>query len=247
MYAICLTYHILARQITSDKAQEIPSALPSRLSVRADAFPGYVLGDIELIGDQIREGTTNTYAVVDTVTLEDTKRVVAKPTDRFRINAQAGDALDNDDTLAVTSINIEYDRSLEHVYEMSGAATSVNGVPRSAGSPPFMSSITVTFRNANDTSYAYFAAQAAGTEYKADWVVTGDQIGSTGIYYSITRSFPRLKIIQFPQHPLANSGDNPLTVVFKVLAAASNPTGMISTMPYSIWQNTRAVSALQIG
>jgi hypothetical protein len=130
---------------------------------------------------------------------------------------------------------------------MKGAATSVNGIPRSSGNPPFMSDITVTFRNCNDAAYAYFAAQAAGTEYKADWTVVGDQIGSTGIYYQIARSFPRLKIIQFPQHPLSNSGDNPLTVVFKVLAAASNPTGMISTMPYSIWQNTRAVSALQVG
>jgi hypothetical protein len=237
----------VARQITSDKAQEMPSGLPTRLSVRCENPPNYVMCETEIIGDQIREGSVNTFAQVDTVTLEDAKRVVVKPTDKFRINAQAGDALADGDKLDIVSLEIDYQRQLEHVREIRNAASSVNGQPRSSGNPPFSATLTVTFRNCGDSAYAYFAAQLAGTEYKADLTVTGDQIGSTGVYYSIVRSFPRLKILQFPQHPLSQPGDNPLTVVFEALAASANPTGMISTLPYSIWQNTRAVSALQVG
>jgi hypothetical protein len=237
----------VARQITSDKAQEMPSGLPTRLSVRCENPPNYVMCDTEIIGDQIREGSVNTFAVVDTVTLEDAKRVVVKPTDKFRINGQAGDALDDDDELDITSIDIAYERPLEHVREIRNASSTVNGQPRSSGNPPFSATMTVTFRNCSDAAYAYFAAQVAGTEYKADLHVVGDQIGSTGIYYSIIRSFPRLKILSFPQHPLSQPGDNPLTVVFEALTASANPTGMISTLPYSIWQNTRSTSPLEVG
>jgi hypothetical protein len=225
----------------------MPSGLPSRLTLRYENPPAYVMGEVELLGDSIKSAsTTNTHTTLETVTLEDSKRVVVKPSDKFRINAQAGGALADGDKIDVVSLDISFERTLEHVREIRNATGSTNGEPRQSGNPVFVATIVATFRNLGDAAFAYFAAQLAGTEYKADLHVTGDTIGGSN-KYSIIRSWPRLKIISFPQYALGSPGENPFTVTFEALVAASNPTGMISTKPYSIWQNTRDHSALQVG
>jgi hypothetical protein len=237
-------YATVGWQTSDATAQEMPSALPSRISITAANPPAYVMKDVELLGDQIRTATVNTETALDSCTLEDTKRVVVKTTDSFLINAQGGDALAASDKVDITSIEIVYDRPLEHVREIRAASSAANGKPRLSGSPPFGCTVTVTLRSMADLTY--FTAQAAGTEYKASLTITGDLItGST--YYSIVRNFPRMKIIQFPSYDLNNAGENPLTLVFTCLEAATAPTGMISTKPYTLVTNTRATALLTLG
>jgi hypothetical protein len=51
-------------------------------------------------------------------------------------------------------------------------------------------------------------------------------------------------LIQKPEISLANDGANPVTLTFKLIKAATNPTGMSSTYPYIEVVNTLATSLL---
>lgn len=219
---------------------EYPWCTPTALNVIADTPPDYVRHTINLLGnDRVISGTVNSAGGIVNATLANSKRVIVKPEDKFMINAQAGAALSGSDSVAVKSVNIQYNHDAEHVQEIKNAAG--NGQVVSTGNPPFNCTVTVEFRNLND--FTYFTAQDAGTEYKAAFEVTGDLIGGAQ-YYTHYYAFPRLKILADPEYNLTTPAENPSTVTFQALAASSNPTGMISTLPFLLVKNTKATTYL---
>lgn len=173
--------------------------------------------------------TTNTTVTLASATEPSTYPVIVRPAHKVRINAQAGGALADGDAVAVTSAEIRIERPQETVQEIKAAAGL--GAPRA--SDLVSASLTVTFKNFAD--FTYYTAQAAGTEYKADLVCTAAT--GNGEFHVL---LPRLKIVADPQHTISNPGENPYTVVFKGLAATTNPTGMFSTYPHLKVINTAA-------
>lgn len=150
------------------------------------------------------------------------KMVVVRPTHYVRINAQAGGALANSDAVAVVEANIEYSRDQECVEEIRGA--DGNSAPRATAL--FATTLSVTLKN--QTDFTWIAAYEAGTEYKADCVVTDS---TTTKEYNFV--FPRLKIVAEPKYDITDDGENQVSITFKGLVAASKPTGMIHAYPYA--------------
>lgn len=220
---------------------EYVSCTPRTFTVTAQNPKDYVRMSMELLANQrVINSSTNTTATLATATLANSKRVVCKASDEFLINAQAGGALTTvTDRIAITSFVAEYTYDIQHVYEIKGS--SGNAIPVANGSPPLTVTLTITLRNQSD--FAWFTAQDAGTEYKANLTITGDVIAGS-ISYQVVRYFPRLKIIQDPQYDLTTVAENPLTVVFKGLVASSVPTGMISVYPHTTLINTKVANYL---
>jgi hypothetical protein len=221
-------------------AIEYPSCVTNKTTINVPPPTAYLTAAIDgLANAQTVGGTTNTYAGLNATTAVNTKRAVWQLSDTLKINAQAGGALGANDIYSVQSIVISYDRPQEHPREATG--TAGNGVPTATGDFPLAVSLTVTFKSLPELRF--FTAAQAGTEYKASITQTGSLIGGSN-YYFMEFNFPRVKILQSPDYPLTSGGNNPLTVVFTAMVAASNPTGMISTYPYIRVQNDRSTSFL---
>jgi hypothetical protein len=226
---------------SSATSVEVPTLLPTKASFSCDNVPNYEKMSFEGLGNAVQAGVTNTAAALLTTTFESTKRVVPDAMDYFRINAQGGAALGAGDNVAIVSYQIGYDSPLENVPEISGAASLSNGIPRKSGTPPFATTLSVTLRANQDNTY--LTAALAGTEYKAEITAVGDLIG-TGVYYTKRHLFPRLKLIQSPDNPISNAGENPVTLNFEVIEAAAVPTGMIDTKPSVVLTNALTTNLL---
>jgi hypothetical protein len=235
-------YATVAWQATSDEAFEMPTGLPTSLTITAGNAPDYLRGSIELLGNNILySDTTNTTTTLEDCTLEDANLIVIKPEDEFRINAQAGGALATGDKICVTGVTIALQRGQELVPEICGVAG--NGEPRAAGEMPFIGDVTVTFKNLADATY--FEAQEDGTEYKLQLHIVGPLIAGT-TYYGWDFFAPRVKVVASPSYDISSTVQNPYTVVFKCLAATANPTGMDSTLPYFEVVNTKTGDPLAV-
>lgn len=197
----------------------------------------YLMQDISLLAsNRLITGTTNSAANLAATTLPTNSPItIVRSTDKFRINAQTGGALADGDKVDVTQVEIEFARPQEHVDEIRNAAG--NGQPRMSGL--LEATVTITLRTKADDTW--YTAWAAGTEYKADFVVSGATIGG-GFTYQWEFNFPRLKIVQDPQYAPSNPGENEMVVVFKSLVAAGAPTGMFDKYPYVRVRNTRTTN-----
>jgi hypothetical protein len=139
---------------------EAASCTPTKFKVVGDTPPDYVKHSIELKGNNILyTGTTNTATTIENATVSNTRRVVVKPADVFMINGMNGPAL-NSGTMAyaIKSFTIEYEHPAEHVQEIRNATGNSQVV--STGSPPFMTTLTVEFKNLTD--FTWFSGQDAG-------------------------------------------------------------------------------------
>lgn len=230
--------------VTTASIAEIATATPTRLTFRAENPPSYLKKTMELVGNDIvtdAASQTNSTTTLGNATVADSTRIVVKPSDSFWINAFSGDALDSDDKVAITSIEMSYEIPAESVREIKGAAG--NGAPRLNGSPVFSSTVTITLKEMADTTWQ--DAQRLGTEFKALFTVTDDSTALTGaIYRKAQYYFPKLKVISAPQYNLTEPGTNPLTVTFKALVTTSHPTGMINGYPYIVYTSGQSASYL---
>lgn len=211
------------------------SCTPTKVVEKYGGFPNYLTQTIEAKGDAVTyASSTNTSTTLGTATVADTVRVIAKPSDRFRLNLQTGSALANGDTYSITGAEFSFEYPVDYPKEMKGSAG--NGPPISTGSEaPLVATLSITFRNMDDVHHRLFINSQNDTEYKADFVITG----STGSYKR-NYFFPRLKIVEDPQYDLTGTGENPVTVKFKSLVASSAPAGMFHGYPYWIVWNTRS-------
>lgn len=198
----------------------------------------YMRQSFNLLSTMMRlSSQSNSAAGLATATLPNERVFVVRPDDAFRINAQAGGSLASSDTVSNISTTINFAIPLEIVPEIKGSVG--NGAPRFSGAPPFTATITMNLKTLENQTW--FAALQAGTEYKADFTVTGETIGG-GFSYAFVLSFPRLKVVSDPQYALTSPGENPTTVTFEALVATANPTGMSSTYPYIEVTNTRSTT-----
>lgn len=237
-------YCSLGWQYSGESAMELVTALPQSLRITAANPPNYVKQEISFIGSDIDTTPVNTTTLLGATTQESTKWVIVRPQDYFYIAGQTlVAALSATNKVNVTSCEVNITRPLEPVYEISGAASSQNALPRESGSPPFACTVTVTLRSAQDLEY--FNSQQAGTEYRAELGVTGDLISGSN-YYKMRYFFPRLKIVQWPSGPISSAGENPLTVVFEAQIASAIPAGMIDIMPHAVYTNASSTSLLTV-
>lgn len=211
-------------------------------SVKFNSAPvDYVKMAIEMLGNEFKiASTTNTFAGLETATVADSTRVVCDVDDEFLLNLQSAAALaTGTDRRVISSYEFSYDRPQEHIREIRGAAG--NGEPAPGSDIPLQVMVTLTLKELADNMY--FTAHQAGTEYKARLTLTGGiAAGSTA--YLVEYNFPRLKVVVPPQRPIANAGNNPVTVVLKALVASSAPSGMLSVYPYMRIVNTRSTAYL---
>jgi hypothetical protein len=227
---------VAAGRTTSDEVEEIVGNTVTGLTLLAESPPNYVDVAVELLANKINyDSVVNTDVTMDAITVANSQRIVIKPEDEFRINAQAGGALSSGDIYNIESVTITASYEQEHVREIKGEAG--NGEPRATGSPPLAFELTVQFRGLADLSW--FEAHQDGDEYKMQLVITGPIAGGA-VPYLFRYDIPRAKIVVPPSHPIGNAGDNPLTVTFKGFVASTNPTGMASRYPMVVVVNTKS-------
>lgn len=198
----------------------------------------YARASVNLLSSKRRtSGTTNSAATLATTTQANSLRVIARPSDRFMVNAQAGGALSASDKVDVTSIEAVATFEQELVGEIRNSAGY--GAPRISGTPPLTWTLTVNIKELDATTW--LSAYEAGTEYKAELLITSPTaVGGT--FYKFRLLLPRLKIVSDPQYNLSTTATNPHTVVFKSLVATAAPTGMPSKYPFIEIVNDRSTS-----
>ena len=231
----CVAYH-------SDSASVHEFRNAAVTSYEINATPNeYLAATINLLATEFKNSsTTNTAVSLLTTTIADSEPAIARPIHTVRLNAQAGGALSGSDVYAVTNATFSYTREQELVGEIKGSAG--NGAQRSSGSVPFDARVTLTFKTKVDETW--FTSLINETEWKMDCKIEGTLIGGA-VYRTIELSFQRLKVDGDPSYSLSNTGDNEMTVNFRVLAASANPTGMIDVYPYARIINTRATKFLK--
>lgn len=225
----------IAYELASDKVKECPSVACTDITITVTPN-AYVQCVANYIGSNLDFATsTNTNAVLAAAGEEDTERAVALPDHSFLINSQSGGALSGSDKLNIVSWTLNLSRPQEFIGEIKGAAG--NGTPNS--SDLMTGTLTVVLKESLNETYE-LAAQNA-TEYKCSLSVPGTQIAS-GDNKKIEFFLPRMKPIVAPEYNPSGPGTNQKTIAFRVLAAASSPTGMDSVYPYLEIINERSAT-----
>ncbi len=232
-------YLTLAHDRSSSTVTEYPSCYVRKIQIQADPIPGYVRLDAELLANnRVVSSTTNDNAELAAATApSDTELFTVGFDDDFWIGTQSAGALSGSDQLAITSYSLTLERPLEMVGEIRGAAG--NGQARSAGI--VTGELTVTLKDNSESFSDFFPINDAETAYKCKLNIEGSQIASGG-NRALRVYVPRMKLIQSPQYDLTETGHNPLTLTWKILAADSAPTGMNSVYPYVEVVNTRTTA-----
>lgn len=136
----------------------------------------------------------------------------------FRVNAQSGAGLASPtDVVEPRNFTLDIERKVdsEHV---SGSKLIIE--PRENTKPQVK--LTMEFPRIAAGNEAYFADWKAGTEKKADIVITGPLIDGSD-YYTLKFEFPRL-IIEDVDYP--DGAIIPAKVTFRAVVADAAPTGM---------------------
>jgi hypothetical protein len=224
----------LAYESASNKVREAPSATISDMSLTIANAPDYIELTANGLANKLELSTsTNTNAVIAAAGEEDTERIIVERTDQIWINAQGGGALSSGDAVDCTSITLALSRPQNFISEMNGTAGNTD--PVSGG----LMTGTLTMVLKSSTNHTWEDAAQAGTEYKSTMAISGTTIGS-GDPKTFAFFIPRMKPIVTPDYTVSDPGNNTKTVVFKILAAASNPTGMSSTLPYVEFTNEKS-------
>lgn len=214
---------------------EYPTCRPTQVTIETGNTPGYLTYTAEFIAnDQDITSPVNTSASLAAATVEGDRKIVHSVTaGSLWINAQAGGALSSGDAINPDTVSIYYTKPKTKINTFGNSTVIKDGL--------FDSTITLTFPSL--TALTWFTANNAGTEYKALFKVEGEQIGA-GENYTSAFYFPKLKIVEAPDYGLSDPGINPLTVVFKGLAADANPTGMDDDYPYAEFINERSTALI---
>lgn len=219
----------MAKSSTSTEIKEWTDVILQSIGLNfSGPFAAYVEATLEGLASNrvdIAASQVNSLAGLQALAVPPRDEIIATNSSEFRLNAQGGGALGSGDVVPVTSVQVNYVDPLELTSEMKGSA----GNSQPGSTDLFACQLTVTFRALEDMTY--FIAAANETEFKAEILVEGEQIGS-GVNKRFNPKFPRLKIIDDIQAGVSSAGRNPYTVVFDALIASANPTGMDSVYPY---------------
>jgi hypothetical protein len=237
----------IAARLLLGSVVELASCTVTGLNMKYSKFPNYLMQVIKFKANSVNyTPSTNTNATITALTVANTKRVIAQPSDYFRINLQtaaalSGTAENTGDVVNITDFEIDLNYDVEYPDEMKGSAG--NGQPIASGEAPFQGTVTMTFRGLNDAQYRFLINSQTNTQYKCDMTITGDIIGGA-IAYKRKVFFPCLVQVEDPKFDQTSTKVNPVTLKFKCLVVPTAPSGMIHGYPYQIITSDKSTSHL---
>lgn len=222
-------YVTLAFESSSATTMEFPTCAVTSVGIATTAVPGYLDFTAELLANTVElSSSTNTNATLANCTFtEGTPELVAVDlVDKFRTNAQSGSAVGSGDQYNITGFNLSLNRPQEVIAEIKGSAG--NSAP--LATDLFDGTFSIDVKELAD--HAYYTIWSAETARKALIQIEGTQIG-TGTNKSFSIYLPRMLLVTEPTYALTDQGTNTLSMEFRLLKAATAPTGMTaSTYPY---------------
>lgn len=234
-------YVTLAFETTTATVMEFPTCAVQSIGIATTGVPGYLDFTAELLANDVNlSSATNTNATLATTTFtEGTPELVAVDlVDKFRTNAQSGAAVGVGDQYNITGFNLAMNRPQEIIPEIKGSS----GNPAPVASDLLDGTLSIDVRQLAD--HAYYTIWSAETARKALIEIEGTQIG-TGTTKKFSIYIPRMLLVTEPQYALTDQGTNTLSMEFRLLKAATAPTGMTgSTYPYFEIVNGLATSLL---
>lgn len=231
-------YGTLVYETSTTTVLEYPSTTTTSISFDASDAPGILQFSAELLAHNVlTTGTANNNAAVVAATSVDTERIAFAFEDTFKINNFSGAALSGAAAQAITAFQLTLNRPQELRGEIKGAVG--NSAP--VDSDIANGSLSITLKECAD--HTWFSLWLAETAQKCQLNIQGTQIG-TGVNRAITIYIPKMVLVQEPQYAITSPGVNPLTLNFKIIAAAAAPTGMTSVYPYMDIINTRSANLL---
>lgn len=198
-----------------DKYHVVPSAKPYKLTFTLDG--GKLKLTVDLKGDKVIDDSAIVTTLASVTVPDSHNRVLAKQM-AFRMNAQAGDALDDDDAVKVKNFTLEIERKPEGGAYNAGSQSIIEALEEGKVSVK----LSLDLNRMDDTNDAYFGDWTSENEKKADLIFTGAKITGSSYYY-FKFEFPRLKIedVDYPDENII-----PVKIVLRGLEADDGPTGM---------------------
>lgn len=234
-------YVTLAFESTSATVMEFPTCAVQSIGIATTGVPGYLDFTAELLANAVElSSSTNTNATLANCTFTEgvPELVAVDLVDKFRTNNQSGSAVGSGDQYNITGFNLALSRPQEIIPEIKGAAG--NSAP--LATELFEGTLSVDVKELAD--HAYYTIWSAETTRKALIEIEGTQIG-TGVNKRFSIFLPRMVLVTEPQYALTDQGTNTLSMEFRLLKAATAPTGMTgSTYPYFEIVNGLATSLL---
>lgn len=204
---------------------EIPSCVPLKLSLKPGN--GFLQGSITMRGNHLNNtSTANTATRLDAVTKAAEGKIIRFQDGVFRMNAEAGDALDSGDDLTLVDFGIDLERVKNARHALGGAHIALPGELKT-----LVGSLKIKIANDTGAGATWMAAFLAKTAQKATLTFTSAELAAAGYPYSITIGFPRLMLKSAPPRKLEENMD--IELEFLILEAAAAPTGMTGhVLPY---------------
>lgn len=172
------------------------------------------------IGNKI---TTAAADACDTVTFPTRSTAYTMDDTVFRINAQAGDALDADDAVEVADLVVTFGRESDTVLVTGGDAIVE---PKDGAYPTCMMTFRIPRKNA--MSKTLYTGMGAGTMFKGDITISGSSASR-----ELLEQFPQLQVES------CSNPDNDVIyteVTLRGQKASAAPTGMTATKPTVAWK-----------
>ena len=239
--ALNAKYVTLAFESTSATTMEFPTCAVQSIGIATTGVPGYLDFTAELLANTVElSSSTNTNATLANCTFTEgvPELVAVDLVDKYQTNDESGAAVSTGDQYNITGFNLALNRPQEIIPEIKGSAG--NSAPIST--ELFDGTLSVDVKELSD--HAYYTIWSAETARKALIQIEGTQIGA-GDNKSFSIYIPRMLLVTEPQYALTDQGTNTLSMEFRLLKAASAPTGMTgSTYPYFEIVNTLSTSLL---
>lgn len=227
------------------RIQEVPSVKVAKAEISSDSGQndGVVQAAFDLVGDTKNlngvAGTNNTTTFA-AVTITDEGNRAMHEEGVFRINDQAGDALDGDDEIELQAVRIAAERPMTGSY--TNTARSI-GEPRQTALMGHM--VTLVYPYWDSTILALVDDWLAGTAKKGDFTWTGELI-TGALYYQVQAQYPKLQPVSMEALRLMRDERiTPITIGLKGLLVDSAPSGMSGiTRPQLTLINTHSTDPL---
>lgn len=215
-----------AWDMTSADTVEFPSAVVTSITTSVEAAEQYFKIDAEILGNAWESNSSvNDSAAVAAATIANSELCAVKQSDAFWIDTMESGSLASGDQVDI----ISYSRTLTRPQEMLPSIRGSAGNDTPTETDLISGTLTVTLQELADMTW--LDAWENGTEYKCLLNIEGTQIGS-GVNKTWNEYTPRMKLIQKPEYNITEAGFNQVTLVFAILEASANPTGMNSKYPY---------------
>lgn len=233
-------YVTIAFETASANVMEFPTCAVNSITIASTQIPGYIDFSAELIasGVELNSATNTNATLLNCDYDEGTPELVAVDySDTYQTNDQSDGQVAGGDQYNITGFNLAMSRPQEVIPEIRGQA----GNPAPIGTDLFDTTFNVNVKELVD--HTYYSIWSAETARKAALVIEGTQIGA-GNNKALKIYIPRMVLVTEPQYALTDQGTNTLALNFRVLKAATDPSGMSSSYPYFEIINTLSTSLL---